>query len=100
MIREGSEPPGGMCMVETEHIDPTALGLYLVAVVSLPLALANLWFDGPVTDVTKYYPLLGLMIIACVYFETFSGMRCCDRPASNEASAPNPLSDDQSIPRV
>jgi len=55
-------------MVQTEHIDPTALGLYLVAVVSLPLALSNLWFDGPATDVTKYYPLLGLMIIACGYF--------------------------------
>jgi hypothetical protein len=55
-------------MVQTEHIDPTALGLYLVAIVSLPLALSNLWTNGPETNLALYYPLLGLMIIACAYF--------------------------------
>ncbi len=55
-------------MVQTENIDPTALGLYAVAIVSLPLAMINLWTDGPATNLGLYFPFLGLVIILCGIF--------------------------------
>ena len=52
-------------MVQTEHIDPTALGLFAVAIVSIPLALSNLWPDGPATNFGLYFPFLGFVILVC-----------------------------------
>ena len=52
-------------MVQTEHIDPTALALFAVAIVSVPLALSNLWTDGPLTNFGLYFPFLGFIILVC-----------------------------------
>ena len=52
-------------MVQTEHIDPTALALFAVAIVSVPLALSNLWPEGPATNYGLYFPFLGFVILVC-----------------------------------
>ncbi|MDR0523715.1 MAG: hypothetical protein LBG62_04785 [Candidatus Methanoplasma sp.] len=53
-------------MVECQKcLDPTSLGLFMVAVVSLPLAVLMLWND-PVLGVVptaNFFKLLGIMII-------------------------------------
>ena len=58
-------------MVECQKcLDPTSLGLFLVAVVSLPLAILQLvGIDGVYGVPTEqFFILLGLMIIAVAYF--------------------------------
>ena len=52
-------------MTEIEHIDPTGLGLLIVAAVSLPLALGNLIMDGDFSkfDVGSVATWLGALII-------------------------------------
>ena len=49
-------------MSEFKPLDPTACGLFLVAVVSLPLAIANL-IDGQVGPSSEFFIGIGIMIL-------------------------------------
>ena len=49
-------------MTEFKPLDPTACGLFLVAVVSLPLAIANL-VEGQAGPSPMFFTVIGLMII-------------------------------------
>jgi len=58
-------------MVECKNLDPTALGLFLVAAVSLPLGLANLIdpsFAGFAPLDGGIFTFLGILILFVAYF--------------------------------
>ena len=50
-----------VCSMSDKPLDPTACGLFLVAVVSLPLAILQLLDEGVPT--AQFFELIGLMII-------------------------------------
>ncbi len=59
-------------MSETDYkIDPTAFGLFLVAVVSLPLAIMQLKDEGVPT--TEFFELLGILILVVSFIAYRNG---------------------------
>jgi len=56
-------------MVECKNLDPTALGLFLVAVVSLPLGIMNLLeIDGAWGPTGDFFTVMGILILFVAYF--------------------------------
>ena len=59
-------------MSETDYkIDPTAFGLFLVAIVSLPLAIMQLKDEGVPTR--EFFTLMGILILVVSYIAYRNG---------------------------
>ena len=59
-------------MLETDYkIDPTAFGLFLVAIVSLPLAIMQLKDEGVPTR--EFFTLMGILILVVSYIAYRNG---------------------------
>jgi len=56
-------------MVECKNLDPTALGLFLVAIVSLPLGIMNLIdIDGATGPTSPFFTVMGILALFVAYF--------------------------------